>query len=264
MDTMIPILNFHGQDGIQAVRAKALYSALYADAGHYSRWAETAITSNPAAIRGQDWVFATVAETSPLGGRPSIEIDLTLAFAEHLAMMANSQKGREVRDYFRRCRDELKKLAPDWSSMLPKSFPEALRALADKTEALEQEKALRAQEAPFVAFAEKIGGSPSLLTVDETAKELGLPVVAFRKFVQGNYLFRRHGEWWPYEEYGESGRKWFQMTGGTWESKGGSNIAFHTCKVTGLGQIKLKDAWERATAPVAADAAKAQAQAPAT
>lgn len=253
MENLIPIIEFHGQTGIQAVSARALYGYLYPadEMAHFSRWAESYITTNEFAERGQDWVVFSNPGENPLGGRPSVDYHLRLDFAKHLAMQARTEAGKRVRAYFIAVENQarLVSLQDQWG--LPKTFPEALRALADKTEALEQEKAKRAQEAPLVAYAEKVQGSPSLVTVDGAAKALGIPVVAFRKFVQGKYLFSRHGEWWPYEEYGENGRKWFQMTSGTWESKGGTHVGYHTCKVTGLGQIKLKDAWERAQTMVA-------------
>ena len=48
-------------------------------------------------------------------------------------------------------------------------------------------RAALAAAAPLVAYAEKVQGSPSLVTVDECAKVLGLPVTAFRTFVREKY-----------------------------------------------------------------------------
>jgi anti-repressor protein len=120
---------------------------------------------------------------------------------------------------------------------------------------LEREKAhaLLQAQAPLVAYAEKVQASPTSFTVDTTAKELGLPVVKFREFVQGRYLFRRGRDWLPYAEHQDRGL--FEVRTRTYEHNG-VEITYHTTLVTGQGRIALKAAWERSQEKEAAEAAR--------
>jgi phage anti-repressor protein len=62
--------------------------------------------------KGLDWVFSHVvlnsAEQGSQGGRPRENIGLTLDCFKCLAMMAGTQRGREIRQYFLDCEKQLK------------------------------------------------------------------------------------------------------------------------------------------------------------
>ena len=239
MDSLIPLIPFHGQEGIQAVSARALYKAMF-DTDQFSRWAETNILSNPHGKRGEDWVISDLASETP--GRPSQDYILRLDFAKKLAMMARSDRGEQVRQYFLKCEEIAQAPAPvrDWLAMTDED-----RALAYFSER-KTRKALeitQAAQAPLVAYAEKVQASPTSFTVDTTAKELGLPVVKFREFVQAKYLFRRGRDWLPYSEHQAAGL--FEVRTKTYDHNG-VEITYHTTLVTGLGRIRLKAAWDRA------------------
>lgn len=124
---------------------------------------------------------------------------------------------------------------PDW--VIPQTLSTALLLASRQAAQLEA-------QAPLVAFAERVSGSPTSFGVDETAKTLGLPVKAFREFVQRKYQFRRGRSILPLEEYGPSGRKWFEVKTRTYDHAG-VEMTYHVSSVTGLGRIKLRDAWER-------------------
>ncbi|HLP30277.1 MAG TPA: phage antirepressor KilAC domain-containing protein [Fibrobacteria bacterium] len=240
MNNEIPIIPFHGQEGIQAVSAKTLYRELY-DTDQFSRWAETNILSNPHGKRGEDWVVSDIASETPQGGRPSQDYILRIDFAKKLAMMARSARGEQVRQYFLKCEEMAQAPAPvrDWIAM---SDEDKALAYFSERKARKAIEVARAEEAPLVAYAAKVQASPTSFTVDTTAKELGLPVVKFREFVQAKYLFRRGRDWLPRAEY--AGRGWFEVRTRTYDHNG-VEITYHTTTVTGEGRIRLKDAWDR-------------------
>lgn len=237
MENLIPIIEFHGQEGIQAVSARALYVFLTSEENlhNFSRWAERLITSNEWAIRGQDWVSVTEDGNSQ-GGRPSTDYHLSLDFAKHIAMQARSGRGQQVRSYF----IAIEKRAREIPFEIPKTLSAALLLASQQAAQLEA-------QAPMVAYAEKVQASPTSFTVDTTAKELGLPVVKFREWVQGKYLFRRGRDWLPYAEHQERGL--FEVRTRTYDHNG-VEISYHTTLVTGQGRITLKAAWDRAQTPV--------------
>lgn len=239
MESIIPIIDFHGQEGIQAVSARALYRFLTTEesAHNFGRWAETFITTNEWAIRGEDWVCVQL-DAPANGGKSPLDYHLRLDFAKHAAMQAKTQKGQEIRTYFIAI-EKRARLAPALND------PAFLRkTLIEYCALVETAQAQIAAQAPLVAYAEKVQGSATSFQVDETAKELGLPVKAFREFVQKKYQFRRGRSILPLEEYGPNGRKWFEIKTRTYDH-GGMEMTYHVSCVTGLGRIKLRDAWER-------------------
>jgi anti-repressor protein len=232
MNSVIPIIPFHGQDGIKAVSARALYVFLTSEENchNFARWAEKFITTNEWAILGEDWVNATLG-VNPQGGRPAQDFHLRLDFAKHIAMQARSERGQEVRAYF----IAIEKRAREIPFEIPKTLSAALLLASQQAAQIEA-------QAPLVAYAEKVQASPTSFTVDTTAKELGLPVVKFREFVQSKYLFRRGRDWLPRAEY--AGRGWFEVRTRTYDHNG-VEITYHTTVITGEGRIRIRDAWDR-------------------
>jgi phage anti-repressor protein len=55
-------------------------------------------------------VFRNFPKNSPKGGRPRIDYHLTLQGAMHIAMISNTEKGFEVRDYFIECEERYRAL----------------------------------------------------------------------------------------------------------------------------------------------------------
>lgn len=248
MENIIPVLEFHGQEGIQAVSARALYAYLYPDGDpdNFSRWIKKFILENEYAVRGEDWVSFT-SEGNPMGGRPSMDYHLRLNFGKKLALMATrSDRAEDVRDYF----IAVETRARQASLVGQVTRKDLAKWLLESEEALEKAGALIAAQAPLVAYAEKVQGSPTSFGVDETAKELGAPVKAFREFVQRKYQFRRGRSILPLEEYGPNGRKWFEIKTRTYDH-GGTEMTYHVSSVTGIGRMKLKEAWDRSQSAVA-------------
>lgn len=83
-------------DDRPAVSAYELYNALGFAAQHRAKWYNKNIVRNSFAIENQDWVKL------PLSGR-SKDYALSLDFAKRLSMMARTERGEQIRNYFIQC-----------------------------------------------------------------------------------------------------------------------------------------------------------------
>lgn len=180
-NNIIPIIDFHGQEGIQAVSARALYAYLYGEDAHnhFSRWAETFITTNEFAVRGEDWVNATTG-VNPQGGRPAVDYHLRLDFAKHIALQSRTEKGKEVRAYFIAVERRAREISSPFQ--IPKTMAEALRLAATALEALEIAK-------PKVDFYDAVVADDSWFTLQRAAGVLNIPGLG------RNNLFRFLKDW---------------------------------------------------------------------
>jgi len=91
------------EDGKQAVSAKELYEKLGFHSAHWAKWYQKNILQNPFAIEHEDWepVFTLRVKTS--GGRPTQDFYLTLDFAKKICMLARTERGERIREYFLEC-----------------------------------------------------------------------------------------------------------------------------------------------------------------
>jgi len=80
-------------DGNQVVSAKELYELLGFAKQHWSKWYQKNILNNPFATNDKDY------SELPLSGRTK-DFCLLLDFAKKLCMLARTQKGEEIRNYF--------------------------------------------------------------------------------------------------------------------------------------------------------------------
>lgn len=151
------LLKVENKDGKLLVNARDLHAILRPNY-QFSKWIKDR-TERCYLIEGEDFI---VSEYDYLGNFLGIrgerncyadnqhvtkrDFHLTSDAAKHICMVENSETGRAVREYFIRCEKELKRLSP-------KTYSEALRALADEVEKKEQAEKL-AYEANMKALAE--------------------------------------------------------------------------------------------------------------
>ena len=114
-----------------------------------------------------------------VGGTNKIDYALTLDTAKEISMIQRSDKGKLARKYFIACENKLKEIVATPSFNLPTTFPEALRMLADTSEAKEKvEIALNKanltleEDKPKVIFASSVEGSSNSILVREFAKDI--------------------------------------------------------------------------------------------
>lgn len=172
MENLIPIIDFHGQEGIQAVSARVLYVSLTSEENlhNFSRWAEKNITGNEWAIRGEDWVCVQL-DASAQGGRPGMDYQLRLDFAKKLGMMARSERGEEIRDYF----IAVEARARQVSLVGQISRKDLAKWLLESEEA--KERAVAALEAakPAISFHKQVTASESWMSLKKAAAVLAIP-----------------------------------------------------------------------------------------
>ena len=90
MNELIKIVE---NDGKKAVSARELYEKLGFDLSQWSRWYKKNITGNEFAIRNQDYIeLDTMSRTT--------DFALSIDFAKRLSMMARTETGEQIRNYF--------------------------------------------------------------------------------------------------------------------------------------------------------------------
>ena len=92
---------------------------------------------------------------------------VTIELAKHLAMMARTEKGKQIRDYFLECE---KKAQPQFQ--IPQTYSEALMLAAKQAEQIEQQTALIEAQKPKVEFYEAVTGSSDTIDIASVAKVL--------------------------------------------------------------------------------------------
>lgn len=89
------------QHGRKAVSAIALHEGLGYNITHYARWAKKNIVENPFAVENEDFIkLALMASLSKTGRGNTTDYILSLPFAKRLAMMARTEAGERIRQYF--------------------------------------------------------------------------------------------------------------------------------------------------------------------
>jgi phage anti-repressor protein len=114
-----------------AVSAYELYNALGFAAQHRAKWYNKNILKNSFAIENQDWAKL------PLSGR-SKDYALSLDFAKRLSMMARTERGEQIRNYFIQCeRQALEATKPRTSTELLLESVKLLHAQESKISGIE-------------------------------------------------------------------------------------------------------------------------------
>lgn len=168
IETLLPIQE---QNGKKAISARMLHDFLESKQ-HFTDWIKNRI-NQCYLIENEDFeVFHKFMKNSD-GGRPTTEYALSLDAAKEISMVEGNEKGKIARQYFIQCEKKLKSMM----IALPKDYPSALRALADKYEEnmrLEAEnKAKQKQleeQRPKVQLADAITAKATSVTLGQLAK----------------------------------------------------------------------------------------------
>lgn len=93
---MNAIIKITEKEGIEVVSARELYEILGYDKSQWSRWYQKNIVENQFALENTDYQALDIMSN----GNATKDFALTIDFATKLAMMAKTEKGEEVRDFF--------------------------------------------------------------------------------------------------------------------------------------------------------------------
>ncbi len=160
---MKELIKIEQHNEIITVNARDLY--VYLDAGdRFDQWIRRRIEKY-GFILNQD--FCTkMCRTS---GRPYTEYFISIDMAKELAMVENTEKGREIRRYF----IEVEKRARELSApQLPQTFAEALRLAADQAEGI-------AELAPKAKIADELARKKRAYLISTVAKMVSGNIALF-------------------------------------------------------------------------------------
>jgi len=113
---MNQLINIKNENGHQTVSARELYLGLGLDKSNWSRWYPTNIMANEFFKRDYDWVRLNDE------GNETIDFEITVDFAKHIAMMSKAKKSHEYRNYFLICEKQAKDVQPQLSKEVQAIF----------------------------------------------------------------------------------------------------------------------------------------------
>ena len=182
----------------QTVNARELHTFLEVGKD-FSTWLKNRIEQYDF-VENQDFVVFHKKGENPQGGRPSNDYYITLDMAKELAMVERNEKGKQARQYFIECE---RKLREHQVKLAPKTYVEALRALADEVEAHNKTQELLAIAAPKSEYFDKLVERNLLTNFTITAKEFGIKRKDLIDYLLVNkYVYRdAHGNIVAYAAY---------------------------------------------------------------
>lgn len=108
-------------------------------------------------VEGVDFC-SKMSETSPLGGRPSINHEMTIEMAKEISMIQRNERGKQARQYFIECEKRLKALPQK-----PMTQSEIIAAMANQN--VEMERRMALTEAKQEQQAKEIQGIRETITI---------------------------------------------------------------------------------------------------
>lgn len=198
------------------------------------------------AIEGREFFFLK-GKTSEIGGRPSIEYQLTVELAKEICMVAGvaPRANKETKELSKKARQYFIQVEKYWNSpemVMKRALEFANRQVGEletKVFALEEEKKLNA---PKVVFADAVSTSNTNILVGELAKILkqnGVDTGQNRLFEwlrENGYLIKRKGTDYNMPTQRSIDLGLFDIKESVHLDSNGVNVITKTPKVTGKGQ----------------------------
>ena len=151
----------------QTVNARELHAFLQSKQD-FSTWIKNRVEQYDF-VENQD--FVRFHKKMEANNATMIEYYITLNMAKELAMVERNDKGKQARQYFIECE---RKLREHQVKLAPKTYVEALRALADEVEAHNKTQEQLAIAAPKSEYFDKLVERNLLTNFTITAKEFGI------------------------------------------------------------------------------------------
>jgi anti-repressor protein len=154
-------------------------------------------------VEGVDFC-SKMSKTSPNGGRPSINHDMTIGMAKEICMIQRNERGKQARLYFieceRRLKEQQKPALPDFTDPVI-----AARAWADEVEKKQLAEAKVAELQPKADFYDAAASSESLFSMADVAKvlDMGIGRNKLFKFLREKKILQ--GDNMPYQRFVDAG-----------------------------------------------------------
>lgn len=238
---MKELISITEKNGEFAVSARELHKFLEATE-RFSYWFER--QKQYGFIDGIDYVGCK--EFNALANQELEDFALTIDCAKEISMLQRNEKGKQARQYFIVVE---KKFKNQIQTILPQTFSDALRMLAEQVDENDRQKKILEDQAPKVRFAEAVTGADTNILMRDLAKlicQSGINIGEGRLYnwmVDHKYLIRR-GRWsnkkQKYDnDYTPAQKaadlKVFFMTENV-VTVGESSFITHTIKITPKGQ----------------------------
>ena len=192
-------------------------------------------------VKSQDVGLPNLAHATPSGYNERIDYFISLSMAKELAMVCNTEKGKEARLYFIECERRVKKLASPPS--LP-DYPTALRQLAseiEKNKALENQNEVlenRIKEcATKVELADNFIKSEGDFYIRVVAKAIGIGVETFFDWLRKHKFITKMNE--PYADFCKRGI--LRPRAGTYSRSDGTSQTRLSARITTNGIVYIRE-----------------------
>lgn len=210
MTDMIKIVE-NSRLNAQAVNARELWYNLESKKD-FSEWIKNKVLNNNLFVENEDYCLLPqmVEQKTGRGGHNKIEYALTINTAKQVSLMENTEKGREIRQYFIDSEKRLQAMQalPNFNNPV-----EAARAWADQVEAKQalqavvdlQRKELK-ESAPKIEYHDKVLANKGVYTVTQIAKDFGLTAIRLNQILNElGIQFKSRETWVLYEKYQKMG-----------------------------------------------------------
>lgn len=195
---MTELIKVEKRNGKQVVSARELYLSLGYDPSNYSRWSKSNIVDNPYAIENEDWSLVINDELVNQQVNPSKDYAICITMAKKIAMMAKTDIGNKIRDYFLECEKKASSIIlPDFTNPA-----EAAIAWAEQYKAKEEALLEAKKQKEHVL---RLTHDAKTYTTSEIARELNLKsATQLNKILETeNIQYKLNGTWLLYSNYAD-------------------------------------------------------------
>nr|WP_314532107.1 phage antirepressor KilAC domain-containing protein [uncultured Fusobacterium sp.] len=234
---MNELIKIEVRDGQQLVSGRELHKFLEVGT-RYNDWIER-IIGKYGFIENKDFIAITQKRVTAQGNETEYQDHLmTIAMAKEIAMVANTEKGKQARQYFIKCEEA-------WNSpemILARANQIQSHMIEDYTKKIELLENKVKEDKPKVIFADAVATSQSSILIGDLAKLIkqnGVDTSQKRLFDymrENGFLIKQKGESYNMPTQKSMDMELFEIKERTVLNPDGSIRISKTPKVTGKGQ----------------------------